>query len=73
MSRDTPNMSYCQFQNTLRAVQQCYDTLANEGEEPKEAFEKLSKDEQQAHNDLLDLMANMLTDLGYTVEGPDNG
>lgn len=70
MPKDFPNMSYCQFNNTLAGVKQCYDTLANDGDTPKEAYENLSQREKEAHDELMLTMSNLLCDLGYTVLAP---
>lgn len=58
-----PNMSYCQFQNTLLDLQQCYNTLVDDGidaitPEELKALHKLRKlceqfiDEYDEQNDL---------------------
>lgn len=60
--RDSPNMSYCQFENTLAAMQQCMQTLSialDDGEnldfssaEEKSAFLRM----QQQCEEMMDLM-----------------
>lgn len=42
-------MSYCQFQNTLNDLQDCLESLTTK------PFSDLSKDEQKARNELVEL------------------
>ena len=55
------NMSYCRFQNTLLALQECRDALAETGLEP---FEELSDDERKAAKKLMKLCGEMAADFG---------
>lgn len=48
------NMSYCRFQNTLEALQECADHLEDE----------LSEEEDEARHELLNLCEEMLRTWG---------
>lgn len=67
-----PNMSYCQFENTARALEQIVDTLFNNGEDPKDVVNKLSRDEAQGYKDCIDRMTNILEELGYEITPPED-
>ena len=47
------NMSYCRFENTFKAMVECYDALAEEGP-PEE-----SDTEMQAFSDMLDMCKDL--------------
>jgi len=51
------NMSYCKFQNTLKALQDCYWDLQKRGgpDGREENAEPLSTEEKQAAEELYDL------------------
>lgn len=59
------NMSYCRFRNTLLALQDCRDAI--ESLEYDEDFEELSPEESAAKERLIELMAEILQDLGWEV------
>lgn len=50
------NMSYCRFQNTLIDLQDCYEYMDNK--------EKLSEQEQKAHEKLIELCTHIALDFG---------
>ena len=61
------NMSYCRFENTLRDLRDCVDTLSeavDEGKSMKEFLEGLSSDEQWAFK----RMATYCQDFVYGFE-----
>lgn len=55
------NMSYCRFQNTLLALEECRDALEDAGPDP---FEELSNDERKAAKKLMKLCGEMAADFG---------
>jgi hypothetical protein len=57
-----PNMSYCMWQNTLLALQQCANDMEKRdaNEDDGEPSEPLSRDEQAAKTAVLALAAEML-------------
>jgi hypothetical protein len=58
------NMSYCRFRNTLEALRECADDLAN-----KETLDELaSADEREAARRLLKLCDTLASDWGIEVE-----
>lgn len=59
------NMSYCRFENTVRALRECHEASPY-----GEGIEELSDTEQVAWEDLQDLMAEMLQEAGYDVYPP---
>ena len=50
--RDYPNMSYCMYQNTLLAVKQLLDALAD-GDFPEDAIEQRAAQELMMHAETL--------------------
>ena len=56
------NMSYCQFENTVADMQQCFDTLAeavDNGLSYNQFIERRSDYEKRALNKIVDLLLNM--------------
>jgi hypothetical protein len=57
------NMSYCQFENTVDDMQQCFDTLAEaveNGLSYDQFIERVGSDyEKRAVNKMVDLLLNM--------------
>lgn len=51
------NMSYCQFENTLKNLEQCHDTL---DEMVNDGGEKLSETELRYAKRLVDMCANII-------------
>ena len=62
------NMSYCQFENTLKDLKQCYRSMVND--------DKLSESEQQAKDELIKLclviVSDTYPDLGNSEHNPLN-
>lgn len=54
------NMSYCRFQNTLSDLADCAEAV--------EAREELSREESRARRYLFGLMANMMEEIGVTID-----
>lgn len=65
-------MSYCQFENTSLALDQCSNTLFNDGKDPQEVIANLSPHELRGYNNMIDTMTNMLEELGYEIIEPEN-
>lgn len=63
------NMSYCRFENTLAALQECRDALDDAG------IASLSGSEQDAADELIDLCRRIANDYSSraTGEGEGNG
>lgn len=56
------NMSYCRFENTLQALRECSDALADfDGPDP---FDMLSDKEKKAAKKLLKLCGDLAADYG---------
>ena len=49
------NMSYCMFENTRSDLQECYDTVCESIDAGKDPIKNLSKSEQAAAWNLLEL------------------
>jgi hypothetical protein len=49
-----PNMSYCQFENTLKDLKQCHRSMVND--------DKLSESEQQSKDELIKLCLVIVSD-----------
>lgn len=54
-----PNMSYCRFQNTLSALDDCYDALYNE---LNADLDNLSDEEKRAAKELINLCHDVAGD-----------
>lgn len=50
-----PNMSYCMFENTRSDLQECYDKICKSLDDGKDPIKNLSKSEQAAAWNLLEL------------------
>lgn len=55
------NMSYCRFENTLRDLQDCYDTLQEMQDDPEDC-EPLSVEEDHARKQLLGLCERIVNE-----------
>ena len=56
------NMSYCRFQNTLSDLRDCYEHIEDDD---------LSKEEDRARKNLVNLCRDILDVLGYEVIEPE--
>jgi hypothetical protein len=56
------NMSYCRFENTLRALQDCSDNMDDTGEG------ELSDSETKARRRLIEMCCNIACDYGDEVD-----
>lgn len=56
------NMSYCRFQNTLAALEECARALERNTEDCGDPLEPLSMDETRAARKLLDLCRTLSED-----------
>lgn len=72
------NMSYCRWQNTELALQECSDDLLNREADEHElheddgtAFAELSRDEAEARSRTLILACRMLQQIGVDVDERD--
>jgi hypothetical protein len=69
----TPNMSYCQFRNTVQAVRQCRETLEALFSSSVEDCEDLplSRDEHDAAKLLVDECISLVLEVASNISGSD--
>lgn len=66
------NMSYCRFRNTLMVLQDCQNWLQDIKDGVIEPDEKLSREEEHAYKQLVELCHNIVLD-HYDEEGEPTG
>ena len=64
-----PNMSYCRFHNTVQAMEDCYNAIAEavDAEEPMQ----LSDDEQRAFQRMYDMLQDLQDTMDSVTEMED--
>ena len=65
-----PNMSYCQFENTLPDLQDCVDTLNNKIDlgEPLSTLSKIEQNKAQAMYEACETYIQLMDELKYQNE-----
>lgn len=56
-----PNMSYCRFENTEAALDDCYEHMDLQ-------YNELSESETEARERMIDLCVNIATEYGHEID-----